>query len=360
MYSIEFTPTNIHVIEADSSRKSVKVKNAFSAPMPQDVYYNGWIKDASVITKALRELLLSRNITKGQINFVLDSTLVKTKDAVVPDEQRQNILSILDREMADILLSEPHVLDYIVYNRYKENGKWYLNCVLYAIPREIIVNLLKLGEECGLHIKGVDFHHNVMAKLWELEEPGVRRDVPLTGAGRGILLAEKKEKKKSSIRLKKKKLDDLGQDHGEGEEVWKMPEAVHINQKIQLWVGLYQDSIKLITNAIDGNCYSRTVPFGNSQQDTLMLTLDTKKDQIMFFLDQIQAFLQFINVSNRSQPLEEIHMYGDFEDVEEVMDILRQRTSCAVGLLHMPTKISGISEEEYPVYCSAVGAMLRR
>ena len=123
MYSIELTPTNIHVIEASSRLKGVKVKAAFSVPMPMGAYINGYIKDYVTIAKVIRDMLLSHNIRSGSFYFVMDSTAVKTKEMVVPDESRPNILSILNKEIADIIASEVHIVDYIAYNRFKENKK---------------------------------------------------------------------------------------------------------------------------------------------------------------------------------------------------------------------------------------------
>lgn len=349
MYSIELTSTNIHVVDASPSGKGVKVRSFFSVPMPPGAYLNGYIKDYASVAKAIRDVFLSRNIRGGQSYFVMDSTAVKNKEMVVPDENRQNILSILDKEIADIIATEAHIVDYVVYDRFKENRKWYLNCMLYAIPRDIIREFLKLGEECGIRIKELDYHHNAVEKLWALKEPGIKRSVP----------AEMKKNKNKKAGKKKGKEEFEAENFAE-DDIWTMPEVIHVDQKIELWVGLYQDSVKMQTNAIDGNCYSKTVPLTGGFQEFASFDADAKKNQILFYIDQIQAFLQFISTVNKEQPLEDIQIYGDQEDAKEIMDVLRQEVSFPVELLQKPHGISGINEAEYPLYCSAIGAMLRR
>lgn len=357
MYSIELTSTNIHVVEGTPGSKGTKIKAAFSSTMPQGAYLNGYIKDYASVAKAIRDMLLSRNIRGGQVSFVMDSTAVKTKEMVVPDETRANILSILNKEMADIMASEAHIVDYIVYKRFRENRKWYLNCMLFAIPREILLEFIKLSEECELRMKELDFHHNAIEKLWTLEEPKISR---------GVSAEKKKEKEKKKPKKGKKNEPemesemDLDFGENEDEDLWTMPATVNINQKIQLWAGIYQDSIKLQTNAIDGNCYSRTVPLGSGFQEFISFDSDAQKNQILFYIDQIQAFLQFIGTVNKVQSLEEIRIYGDQEDISEIMDVLRQEVSCPVELLRKPRGITGVNDAEYPMYCSAIGAMLRR
>ena len=353
MYSIELTSTNIHIVDANAGGKSVKVKAAFSGEMPPGAYSNGYIKDYASVAKAIRDMLLSRNIRGGTAYFVTDSTAIKTKEMVVPDEIRPHVLSILEKEMADIVASEVHILDYIAYNRFQENRKWYLNCMLYAIPREIILEYIKMAEECGLNVKELDFHHNAIEKLWTLQEPKIKRSRPV----------EKKKPKPKKAKKSKGKTESEAEPEimmDEEDDIWQAPVAVHINQKIQLWVGLYHDSIKMETNAIDGNCYSRTVPVSGGISDFASFDPDSKKNQILFYIDQIQAFMQFVRTVNKEQPLESIQIYGDQEDSSEIMDVLRQEVSCPVELLHKPRGIVGISETEYPIYCSAIGAMLRR
>ena len=356
MYSIELTSTNIHIVDVTPNAKGAKIKTAFSAEMPPGAYFNGYIKDYASIAKTIRDMFLSRNIRNVQANFVTDSTSIKTKEMVVPDEKREYVLSILDKEMADIMASEVHILDYIAYNRFQENKKYYLNCMLFAIPREIILEYMKLAEESGIQLKELDYHHNAIEKLWALEEPKISRSVQVT---------KKKEKPKKEKKKKTKK----GKDEPEmvqemlavdEEDVWEMTPSIHIDQKLYLWVGLYQDSIKMETNAIDGNCYSRTVPTTGGLSEFSSFDPDAKKNQILFYIDQIQAFLQFIRTVNKEQSLEGIQVYGDQNETDEIMSVLRQEVSCPVELLHKPRKIVGISETDYPVYCSAIGAMLRR
>ena len=313
MYSIELTPTNIHIVRGTAGSKTVKVSGAFSAPMPPGAYLNGYIKDYATVAKAIRELLLSQNITRADAYFVMDSTAVKTKEVVVPDETRQNILSILNKEMGEILASEPHIIDYIVTGRFKENKKWYLNCILYALPRDMLIEYLNLCEESGIRLKELEFHHNAVSKLWELKDPSIKRNIS------------------------KEPVDGL-----------------------QLWVGLYEDSIRMETNAIDGNCYSRTIPLEHSLQDSLMPDTETRKRQILFYIDQIQMFLEFIHTTRGKQALENIQIYGDYGEAEEMRSVLQKQMSYPVELLKRPRQISGISDEEYPMYCSAIGAMLRR
>lgn len=313
MYSIELTPSNIHIVSGSAGRKAVKIKRAFSTPMPPGAYFNGYIKDYSTVAKNIRDILLSQNIRRGEAYFVMDSTAVKTKEAVVPDENRQNILSILNKEMGDILALEPHIIDYIVTGRFKENKKWYLNSILYALPKDLLMEFLNVSEECGVRLKELEFHHNAIAKLWELCDPAI---------------------KKSALEAQV--------------------------ERLQLWVGLYQDSIRMATNAIDGNCYSRTIPIKRSLQDTIASDTETRKRQILFYIDQIQMFLEFIRTTTPDYPLENVQIYGDYDDAEEMCSVLQKQLPYSVERLKRPKQITGITDEEYPVYCSAIGAMLRR
>lgn len=330
MLNIEITASSINVVQVSGSSK-IQVKRAFSVPTPPRSVKNGQLKDINAISEALRSLLLFHNIRQAPATFILNSMTLKTKEIVAPKIGRPQLLQILEKEFAEIAGGEEHFYDYFIW---AVQGKQ-LYCTALACPQSLLVSYFELARACDLKVKRVDLHTNAMHKLWESQNKLLKRSLPKN-------LNKKADSTESSTGI--------------------LPEQP-INQKLQLWAGVYYDEIKILTNSLDGNFFSKTIML--SSFDGISAEADTKdsnEDKKLFarYADEIQKFVSFQQSVHRTQGIEEVLLYGDYHHLTSICGPLEQ-------LLHIPVRaispgrgVRGLKADEYPKYCCAAAAGLRR
>jgi Tfp pilus assembly PilM family ATPase len=345
MYSIEVTSDSINVIKGMALGNTIKVDDSFSVPVPKNMVRNGYIKNIEAVAASLREALLERNIRSGKTIIIINSVAIKTKDIVVPNLPRQRILEIMKKDISEIINEEEHIIDYTVYGKKKDNKRILLYCNMVACPLELIKQYMDLCKAVNLEISKIEVHNSVMYKNFKKVEPQIKKRV---------------DEGKTAVKKKNKK--------GEQEEINDIAAQEDntsiTKQKLQLWIGLYDEEIKLLTNALDGNFFAKTVMLESKtilyNQEDQENQREEQKQKMIQYINEIKNLVEFQKRTYPQEGIKEILIYGGYSEQMTIRDLINNVLGIPARLIEKPRYVAGISEEDYPRYCCTIGSMLRR
>lgn len=357
MIGIEMTGKSIHIVSGCLTGKGVRISDAFSIPTPWGAIRNGYIKNSKGLAAELRGALLDHNLVKEkQVCFVVDGTALKRKEVEVPVEKREIILQIMQREMGELIADEDHVIDYIVKKNFKKNNKKYMRCILYAIPKIFLRDYMGLCEEGGLNLKNIDTLNESIIKQLDKKDKGIIKE-QITDSMR-----KKKTNKKKNPNKKKAESIDNYEDESEVEtDGYK---RVSIEGKVKLWIGLYYEKIKIMTNGIDGDIFTKTIMLEglnvNLGEDTEYESeIESEKNMMILYIKEIKQFIAFQKSVLPDQPVESIYLYGEFSMLAKMCELTEAMVDHPTTYINIPKVVKGISITDYPKYAGAIGCLLR-
>lgn len=355
MIGIEMTGSNIHIVSGILSGRGVRILDAFSITTPWGSLRNGYIKNIKGLAEEIRGALLDHNlIRERQICFVVDGTALKRKEVEVPCEKREIVLQLMQREMGELIADEDHILDYIVKDVFKKNNKKYMKCILYAIPKIFLKDYQGLCEENRLNLKGIDTLNESIIKQLDKKDIGIIKEYP-------------EPKKKKKVKKPRKKITGVAENFDDDQELNEEVEEfqdVRIEGKLKLWVGLYYEKIKIMTNGIDGDIFTKTIMLEGMNQDLgsdmgYESEMEEEKNMMILYMKEIKQFLAFQKSVLPDQPVESIYLYGEFSMLSKMCELAAAMVDIPTSLLPVPKGVRGIYDTDYPKYAGAIGCLLK-
>lgn len=354
MIGIEMTGSNIHIVSGVLSGRGVRILSAFSITTPWGAIRNGYIKNIKGLAEEIRGALLDHNlIRERQISFVVDGTALKRKEVEVPYEKREIVLQLMQREMGELIADEDHILDYIVKDIIKKNNKKYMKCILYAIPKIFLKDYQGLCEESRLNLKSIDTLNESIIKQLDKKDIGIIKEI-----------SEPKKRKKVKKHTKNSGLVDRFNEDSELDVETGEFHNVRIEGKVKLWVGLYYEKIKIMTNGIDGDVFTKTIilEVGNLDlgSDTEYESdMEEEKNMMILYMKEIKQFLAFQKSVLPDQPVESIYLYGEFSMLSKMCELTSAMVDIPTSHLPVPKGVRGIYDTDYPKYAGAIGCLLK-
>lgn len=354
MIGIEMTGSNIHIVSGVLSVRGVRILDSFSITTPWGALRNGYIKNIKGLAEEIRGALLDHNlIRERQICFVVDGTALKRKEVEVPFEKREIVLQLMQREMGELIADEDHILDYIVKDIYKKNNKKYMKCILYAIPKIFLKDYQGLCEESRLNLKSIDTLNESIIKQLDKKDIGIIKEFS----------EPKKKKKVKKPRKKKAGLTDSFHEDQEIDDETDEFQNVRIEGQVKLWIGLYYEKIKIMTNGIDGDIFTKTIMLegmnldlgGDTEYESEM---EEEKNMMILYMKEIKQFLAFQKSVLPDQPVESIYLYGEFSMLSRMCELTAAMVDIPTSHLPVPKGVRGIYETDYPKYAGAIGCLL--
>lgn len=355
MIGIEMTGSNIHIVSGVLSGRGVRILGAFSITTPWGSLRNGYIKNIKGLAEEIRGALLDHNlIRERQICFVVDGTALKRKEVEVPCEKREIVLQLMQREMGELIADEDHILDYIVKDVFKKNNKKYMKCILYAIPKIFLKDYQGLCEESRLNLKGIDTLNESIIKQLDKKDIGIIKEYP-------------QPKKKKKVKKPRKKITGVSENFDDDQELNEEAEEfqdVRIEGKVKLWIGLYYEKIKIMTNGIDGDIFTKTIMLEGINQDLggdmgYESEMEEEKNMMILYMKEIKQFLAFQSSVLPDQPVESIYLYGEFSMLSKMCELTAAMVDIPTSHLPVPKGVRGIYDTDYPKYAGAIGCLLK-
>ena len=328
MIAMEFTSKFIHLIEGTASGTSVNVQRTMSFPVPERSIRNGYIRNATEIASVVQEAIINNGLRKP-VTISVDSTALKIKQAELPYEKGENALLFMKRELGDLIAEEPYIIDYIVHRIFKKGKTNYMQCTMFAIPRDLLIEYSNLCKGLGLKIKCIDVLNEIVTKQLEMQYP----------------------------KLKSKKQDK----QKEGEENTLLAEQSS-SAGIRLWAGLYYEKIKLFTNGIDGKVFSKTIMLEGLEPTSERVKTEEEidKERIALYISEIKKFVEFQKDISPNHQIGQIELFGEHQKLQEISTLVKEEANQPTSIMQQPRQIKGVSTESYVKYMGAIGSLVRR
>ncbi|MEG1942583.1 MAG: pilus assembly protein PilM [Angelakisella sp.] len=113
----------IQIITGKASRGKLKIKRAYSEPLPEGVIINGIITDDLWLKEHLRALKSQRILPRGKVDLVVDSGDILCKTAVMPVVSEKKLKKLVAGEFAEaVAAGQDKLYDYSVLTPKNADG----------------------------------------------------------------------------------------------------------------------------------------------------------------------------------------------------------------------------------------------
>ena len=169
---MDFGASEVKIVEGKYSKKGINIFDVFTIDIPKGLYKNGDIIDMEQLSYVLREGLKEFKLSTDNLNAVLNSTKVITREISLPEVSHDEILSILQYQLGDFIPINPedYIVKHIILNTVFEDSVEKLNIMLIAIPKFMVESHLNLIKNIGLKPQVLDYKGNTTQKLFEYND----------------------------------------------------------------------------------------------------------------------------------------------------------------------------------------------
>jgi Tfp pilus assembly protein, ATPase PilM len=340
MISIELASEHIHIAQGSGGKNKASISRIVSLPMPDRIVKNGQIVGPEELAAILMEGL-SENGFKGKtLDFMIDSTTVKTKRIEIPNDKREKMIELVKYELAKVTADEEHIVDYVVHNEYKAGGKKLADCVAFAVPRTLVKSCVDTCDVMKYKVNEINLLNDAIIKLLEMTDSSLK------------LKKEIKATQKNKVKNKKTKGMATSKDK-EDEEI----KAISKNAPLRLWVGLYYRKIKIFATNGKGEITVTTIM---NQQSVSSENDSFAKEIAAFYIREIQKFIQMQSGLYSERNLESIEVFGENDYLSQICNVASDLFKVPVNLLKVPKGISGVTQSDFAKYAGVIGAIARR
>lgn len=165
--SIELNSNYIKILEG---KKGKKIKILKLDEILIDGQNNGIIDvlNETAIIDALNKYLIENKVSKNNVNIVLSGlTNLLVREIIIPNIPKDKIYTMLKIEAAQYfpVNIDKFILDYKVLEVLKEGKNKKLKLLVFAVPKNIIDQVMSIVNKVNLKINKIDIEPNVLAKL---------------------------------------------------------------------------------------------------------------------------------------------------------------------------------------------------
>ncbi|MFP3154208.1 pilus assembly protein PilM [Lachnospiraceae bacterium ZAX-1] len=154
--------------------------SAYTFPMPSGVVDDGQVTNPSELGNFIKNNLRTKNVKAKEVTFVLNSSKIVTREALLPpvagDRKLKELVASNVGEYFPIDLSN-YRLGYTVIGKTEpqgEDGLPKLRVLVIAVPTELLDSYTELAKVAGLKMKSFDYAGNSQCQVFkELNAPDV-------------------------------------------------------------------------------------------------------------------------------------------------------------------------------------------
>lgn len=178
--SIEITPANIRILEMTSKGKGkIIIHNFFEKELQSEIFDNGKIVEMELLKNQVNDILNEEGFKSSGVVFTLDSSLVVSRDLMMPvvnDNELENMIRFEIEQYLPINLDE-YVIQYKKMELIEEGGEKKTRMNVSALPKNIVENYLELARGCELEPLALDLNFNAIAKVAEVIKSSTNIDL---------------------------------------------------------------------------------------------------------------------------------------------------------------------------------------
>jgi type IV pilus assembly protein PilM len=168
LISLDLGSQNIQIIYGRYNKGNIEIRNAVTAPIPEEVYKDGRIEDLDMMKQSIRDLITANKIKEKRTALTIQSTSIITRDIMLPATERQHLDNMVKYEIEQYLpiVATEYIIDYSVLDEIDEDGIRKYRIHVAAIPKNMVEQYLSLVKGIGLKPIALDILSNAAAKLF--------------------------------------------------------------------------------------------------------------------------------------------------------------------------------------------------
>ncbi|SHF18649.1 type IV pilus biogenesis protein PilM [Caloramator proteoclasticus] len=188
---IELNSNYIKVVEGRKGKKAkilkaqyIKLKNLNSGVID--------VLDENAIVEALNRFFFENKVSKKSVNIVLSGlTNLLVREVTIPYIQSDKIYTMLKYESSQYfpVNIDKYILDYKVLEVLKDGKNKKLRLLVFAVPKNIIDQVMSIVNKLNLKINRIDIEPNVLTRLSKRLEIGKEQSAMLLNVERNFLTA---------------------------------------------------------------------------------------------------------------------------------------------------------------------------
>ena len=119
LISLDLGSQNIQIIYGRYNKGNIEIRNAVTAPIPEEVYKDGRIEDLDMMKQSIRDLITANKIKEKRTALTIQSTSIITRDIMLPATERQHLDNMVKYEIEQYLpiVATEYIIDYSVLTR---------------------------------------------------------------------------------------------------------------------------------------------------------------------------------------------------------------------------------------------------
>lgn len=143
--SVDIGAHEIKIAEGKKSGNKITIKNIIKVKTPVGCIIDGELKDVQLLAQTIKNAISANNIKGKAISISINSTVILTRELVVPKAKHSEIIKMVNSEMFQGRASaDNYTIDYIVINEILEEKKKKLKILAAAVPQHIVEQYVKL------------------------------------------------------------------------------------------------------------------------------------------------------------------------------------------------------------------------
>lgn len=159
----------IKIVVGNVNKNEISVKKVCSSLLPEDTYNDGKVLNQRALEAFIKELIKNNKIKINQCICCFESSLMISRDVLVPKNPNANFQDMAKYEVAQFLPVE--ISRYVVQSKpireVEVDGKPFIETLSTAVPKEMVEQLYKMIQNIGLKPMVLDIHSNAIGKLIE-------------------------------------------------------------------------------------------------------------------------------------------------------------------------------------------------
>ncbi len=167
MTTICFQNDKIILLFGKHSGKSIFVSSVKVAELSEGSVINGVVTDRTAVSQALIELSRQASPRIKRAALILDSSLVYSRQAVIPLTSKKRTDIIVANEFSEHELRDKElVFDYSFIGR--QEGEKSISVLCYAVEKSFVGSFIELFKEAGIGLSSIDISTNCIVKYMRM------------------------------------------------------------------------------------------------------------------------------------------------------------------------------------------------
>lgn len=307
--AIKFSSDYISVIEY-KDKAAIQVTKCIQTKMPEGAFANGIVVNTNEVSATLKKLLKEHHVNSRSVVLCVGGMDVINKEISIPKSAKRHVRGLLRSElMKSDALRNGYLFDYILGESTEEDLQ---NYHVYLMPAELVHNYEQTMQRAGLNLERVEPINHSMEKLARLLSLDTRE-------GLSILV----DAEKTGI--------DILMIGGGAKNVYR--------------------NIQLAEENIEENVFIVSAIQNMTQSE------DPMERSYNSLMEAISRLLQFQFQSGSDNTVDQILIYGNLAEREDILTRIEERTGISTRLCEMPEHKVQFSNDRYPVGGSGYSAI---